>query len=173
MANTHSKAFSKFKDKKVVEKAIPSKTADKKVNVSEKEAKKDVAVKQPIKNIAVEKPKAPVSTRQTSKTSVLRGSQSIREEQAVTVVPSQKSKASSTVAKPPSKAPVRSSLRLSARHSLTNDSGETSLYVSALDIRFALILYYVFQFNENFVSDLFIYLFIFFFVQPRRFCTYQ
>lgn len=171
MANTHSKAFSKFKDKKVVEKTVPAKAADKKVTVAEKEGKKDAAVKQQTKKIAVEKPKVPASTRQPSKPSLLRGSQSIIEEQAITAIPSQKTKTSSTVAKPPSKAPVRSSLRLSARHSLTNDSGETSLYVSALDIRYAVISYcYVFQFYKNLVHEI---IFSVSFLQPRRFYTYQ
>lgn len=117
VANT--KAFSKFKDKKPVEE------------------KKETSLRLPSKRVSVEKPsiKAVVPTRQTLARSQSTAQASTRK--AVTVAVSETSipKPKATVtAKPAQKEPVRQSARLSARLSLTNDSGENSLYVSALDI---------------------------------------
>lgn len=114
VANT--KAFSKFKDKKSVE------------------DKKDVSLKQPAKKALGERPsiKTVLPTRQTlSRT--LSNAQTTRK--AASAVDTGIPKPKVTVAvKPVPKEPVRQSARLSARLSLTNDSSENSLYVSALDI---------------------------------------
>ncbi|XP_026289841.1 G2/mitotic-specific cyclin-B3 [Frankliniella occidentalis] len=113
-ANNHSKAFSKFKDKKVVVE------------------KKDLPVKAPSKKVLAEKPvRIAVPTRQTqSKTSQIPTVQHVTRKTSAAAVESVPSLKQKVVPKEP----VRASKRLSARLSLTNDSGETSLYVSALDI---------------------------------------
>ncbi|XP_034231565.1 G2/mitotic-specific cyclin-B3 [Thrips palmi] len=116
VANT--KAFSKFKDKKPVE------------------DKKEVSIRQPTKRVSAEKPsiKTVVPTRQALSRSTS-NPLATRKATAATALETSISKPKATAAaKPAPKEPVRQSARLSARLSLTNESSENSLYVSALDI---------------------------------------
>jgi len=123
VANGNSKAFSKFKDKKVLEK-----------EVAVKEEKKSLAARVPSKKVLAEKPsRNAVPTRQTqAKASSIPLVQHVTRKAAAAAAAEPVLATLKHRAAP--KEPVRASARLSARLSLTNDSGETSLYVSALDI---------------------------------------
>ncbi|KAK3922442.1 G2/mitotic-specific cyclin-B3 [Frankliniella fusca] len=134
VANGHSKAFSKFKDKKVVEKEVPVKE-EKKVPV--KEEKKNLPTRVPNKKAPAQKPsKSALPTRQTqAKVSSISLTQHVtRKAAAAATTATEEPSVSTLKQKAAVKEPVRASARLSARLSLTNDTGETSLYVSALDI---------------------------------------
>jgi len=120
VANGNSKAFNKFKDKKVLEKK----------ELPVKEEKKDLPVRVPSKKVLAEKPSRNAVPRPSqAKASNIPLVQHVARKAATAAEP-----AATMKQRPAPKEPVRASARLSARLSLTNDSGETSLYVSALDI---------------------------------------
>lgn len=121
VTNAHAKALSKFKDKKAVEKKV----------VVKADENKEAVVKPPVKRVTEKPARAAVPSRQTlgRTSSVLSAVPAVRKTATAVAEPAVVQKP-----KPAPKEPVRASARLSARLSLTNDSGETSLYVSALDI---------------------------------------
>lgn len=139
VTTTHSKSI-KQKEKKTEEK---SQKVDARDDTLKAIPKKKGVVAKPSVRAAVERKlsiRSDVSTRSTlSRTSSLPLVRPSILKTATAAVPSdatvtsQKPKAAPAL-KAASKEPVRSSARLSARLSLNSDSGETSLYVSALDI---------------------------------------